>query len=70
MRCVIGYEPSDEPATLLDLVKGVGFVILIFMPGILGVYFYPNTWISILGTMITLVFFMLIILWIIGGVKR
>lgn len=68
--CIIGYEPSDEPATLLDLVKGVGFVFLMFSPWILGNYFYPNTWISVLGTMITLVFFMLIILWIIGGIKR
>lgn len=70
MRCVIGYEPSDEPATLLDLVKGVCFVILIFSPGILGGYFYPNTWISAISPMITVVFFMFIVFWSIGGVRR
>lgn len=70
MGCIVGYEPSDEKTTLLDLVKGVGFVFLLFSPMILSEYFYRNTWVSVLGTMVTLVFFMLIILWTIGGIKR
>ena len=70
MRCIVGYEPSDEKSTLLDFVKFVGFVFLLFSPMILAGYFYPNSWISVLGTMITLAFFMLIILWMIGGIKR
>ena len=70
MGCIVGYEPSDEKSTLLDLVKGVGFVFLLFSPMVLSEYFYPNAWISVLGTMVTLAFFMLIILWTIGGMKR
>ena len=70
MRCVVGYEPSDEPGTLLDLVKGVGLVILIFMPGILGVYFYPNIWISGLSQLFPLLVFALIVLWSIGGMRK
>ena len=56
--------------TLLDITKGIGFVVLIFMPGILGAYFYPNTWISALSQMFPLLVFMSIILWIMGGVKK
>lgn len=70
MRCIVGYELSNEKSTLLDLVKGVGFVFVLFSPMVLAGYFCPNGWIPVLGLVITLAFFMLIILWMIGGIKR
>ena len=64
------YYTSSEQTTLLDLVKCVGFIVLIFTPGILAEYLYPNTWISVLAPMIPIVIFAFIILWIMGVLRR
>ena len=63
MRCIVGYESSNEKSTLLDIVKGVSFIVLIFTPGFFASYFCPNTWISAFATLIPLVFIAVIVLW-------
>ena len=77
MQSVIGigdeHESCDyvlsKKTSLLDLIKGAGFVILLFVPGILCEYFYPNIWVSVLPQMIPIVFFVFVFLWIIGDMR-